>query len=213
MFFAPLHKFPVSNCVCKAFLQFKGWFLTLTGSSNDLKGILTLQPTCSIFHLPSLCPYVLLLKLCLTLENQGSRWLAALKESSWWKRTDAVAENRFPCSQFSVITKEVYPKKANVDIWIISGHTPWKGYCYITARLSWRLTELQTFDMITNIMSRNMVESLAACPDKGCRSQKKKIIFPKGLKELHLKLKWFQFNNPHKRRWSSHWTVARKSHW
>lgn len=118
----------VSNCGCKALLQFKGWFLTLTGSNNDLKGILTLQPTCSIFHLPSLCPYVPLLKLCLTLENQGSQWLAALKECSWWKRTDAVAEeNRFPCSQISAVTKQVYPKKANLDIWIIAGQYLMEG--------------------------------------------------------------------------------------
>lgn len=88
IFFAPLHKFPVSNCGCKAFLQFKGWFLTVTGSKDDLKGIFTLQPTCSIFHLPSLRPYVPLFKLHLTLENWGRTQvsgLAAMKECSWWK--------------------------------------------------------------------------------------------------------------------------------
>lgn len=54
--------------------------------------------------------------------------------------------------------------------------------------------------MITNMMSRNMVKSLAACPDKGRGPQKKEIFFPKFLKDIHMKLKWFQkFNDPHER--------------
>lgn len=125
-FFAPLHKFPVSNCVCKAFLQFKGWFLTVTGSKDDLKGILTLQPTCSIFHLSSLHPYVLLFKLCLTLENRGRTQvsgLAAMKECSWWK----LLRTGFPTVWCAVTKKELFPKKANLDMWVISGHTSWEG--------------------------------------------------------------------------------------
>lgn len=78
----------MSNCGCKIFLQFKGWFLTVKGSKDDLKGILTLQPTCSIFHLLSYVPmsffsnFALPWKIWTELKSMG--W-QNLKECSWWK--------------------------------------------------------------------------------------------------------------------------------
>lgn len=62
------------NCGCKAFLQFTCWFLTVTGSKEDLKGILTLQPTCSIFHLQSYVPTFQTLPYPGKLGQSSSQW-------------------------------------------------------------------------------------------------------------------------------------------
>lgn len=58
------------------------------------------------------------------LGQSSSQWAGSIKGMQLVE----AAENRFPCIQFCAVTKEeVFPKKANLDIWMISGHTSWKG--------------------------------------------------------------------------------------
>lgn len=96
----------------------------MTGSKEDLKGISTLQPACPVFHLPS---YVLIShfpNFALPWKISGRAQVIGLGAFEEMQGMKASQENRFPYSQLGAITRgEVFPKKANLDIWVIPGHS------------------------------------------------------------------------------------------